>query len=196
MPELVVCPSCGCKVQLAELFLGQYTRCFACSHRFVATLDRTPSENSSVAPTVPFQNEAVSRVPMPLCPGCHRPVSWEVLSCPLCGLLLDPQDVNGSGEWPRRRDAVPHRGPLIDTLGSCSLLAGVLSVCIAPLSFPVALATGIPTLVMAHHDLKQMRIGAVDSGGRHTSEVGQIKAIAGVSLAIVFTVLFCIVGSG
>src|ERR1700722_13571222 len=131
MPELVACPSCGCKIQLAEMFLGQRTRCIACSNLFVATpglgapplseTDGYPLEASAPPKRVgPPAMETVgpSRYRLPLCPGCHRAVGWEAPGCPHCGMLLDPVDVDRRGEWARRRDAQPHRGKLIDTLGS------------------------------------------------------------------------------
>jgi hypothetical protein len=100
--------------------------------------------------------------------------------------LLDPADVDGQGEWARRRDAMPHRGSLIDTLGSVCLLAGVLSICLAVLAAPVALGTGIGVLVMARHDMARMRRGEVDPAGRLQTEIGRNKAVAGLVLVMLF----------
>ena len=213
MPELVACPSCGCKVQAAEMFLGQRMRCIACSGVFVATPDLAPppsGEPSEAAggyplrpeptpsprPPAPSETRGPARHRLPLCPRCHRPVTWQALGCPHCGHLLDPQDGDGRGQWARRRDAQPHRGRTIDSLGSFSLFGAVLSLCTGPLGVIVALATGIPALVMACNDLEQMRAGAVDSFGQSVTEFGRNKAILGVVLALLFGVFFFMVFVG
>jgi hypothetical protein len=195
MPELVTCPACGCRIQLAELFLGRPTRCIACGHRFIAAPDvgapaRDRQEDSpypvATPPAPPVekpQTAGRSHQRLPLCPGCHRPVGWEALECPECGHLLDPLDAFARGDWIRRRDAQPHRGQAIDTLGTLCLFGGALSLCIAPLAVPVALGFGIPALVMARGDLEEMEKGGIDPEGKGLTEFGRNKAIVGMVLA-------------
>jgi hypothetical protein len=43
MPEIVSCPKCGFKVQMAESLLGRSVRCQSCDERFVATAEAQPS---------------------------------------------------------------------------------------------------------------------------------------------------------
>ena len=52
---------------------------------------------------------------------------WEALACPHCSHLFEPESARGD-PWDRR-DAEPHRGKLIDALGSVALLAGTFGVC-------------------------------------------------------------------
>src|SRR6516165_4711710 len=42
MPELVTCPACGFKTQMAEGLLGRRVRCPGCDNRFVAAADPEP----------------------------------------------------------------------------------------------------------------------------------------------------------
>jgi hypothetical protein len=193
MPELVACPSCGCRVQVTEMLLGQRTRCIACSAVFVASPEPSPPAPVTIglAPTPAVsagrpvgEAKGLAHYRQPLCPQCHRPVSWEAPNCPHCGHLFDMRDAVGRGDWISRRDSARHRGNLIDTLGTLSMIGGILGPCTGPIGVSVALATGIPALVMAGHDLEQMRVGAVDVRGRSTTEWGRNKAIVGIMLGV------------
>jgi hypothetical protein len=180
------------------MLLGRRMRCIACSTVFVASpdlgsppppvADRQPSyplhpQEEPAPPPAPVDiRHGLSRLRLPLCPSCHRPVSWEDLDCPHCGHLFDPLDAGGRGDWSFRRDADAHRGKLIDTLGSISLLSGVLALC--GVGMVVALATGIPALVMAGNDLERMRQGTMDQQGRLVTEWGRNKAIGGVVIGL------------
>lgn len=200
MPELVACPSCGCRVQVSELHLGKRTRCIACGSTFVAEPGPAPSlpEAPDSYPLHPQDKEqhkeesrslkqrGLPRHRLPLCPGCHRPVGWEVLACPYCGHLFDPLDVKRPLTDARRRDGEMHRGGTIDTLGTVSLLGGVLALCTGPLGVLVALGTGIPAWVMASGDLPQMQSGVVDPEGRIPTEYGRNKAVVGIVLGMLF----------
>jgi hypothetical protein len=203
MPELVSCPLCGCKVQVPELLLGRRTRCIACGQTFVAGeqpppgqpagYPLRPEEEDAPPPRPPLSAAGLPRHRLPLCPRCHRPAGWEELACPHCGHLFEPEVPTGAPAWARRRDGEPHRGRLIDTLGSVSLLCGTLGMCVPVLGPLVALGTGIPALVMAGNDLERMRQGLRDPEGRRDTELGRNKAIVGVVVAVlaaVFTVLF------
>jgi hypothetical protein len=197
MPELVACPSCGCRVQVGEMMLGQRTRCIACATVFVASADPTPLPRPASPPessrgqrrsaSTPLPTGDNRRAPiasdrLPLCPNCHRAVSWEVTQCPHCAHLFDPIDGVRRVGWEGRRDAGPHRAGLIDALGTISLIAGVLSFCTGPVGMLVWLVTGIPALVMARNDLEQMRRGTIDPSGRGRTDTGRVKAIIGLIL--------------
>ena len=199
MPELVACPSCGCKVQAAELLLGKRVRCIACSRVFLAGEEPPPVEapgyplqpdDEDASPVPPSQARGLARLRLPLCPRCHRPVGWEVPNCPHCGHLFE-EDSTLPAPWPGRRDGEAHRGNLINTLGSVSLMAGTLGLCLPPLGHLIALGTGIPALVMARRDLERMRQGVLDPEGRLLTELGRNKSIVGVVLAVLCAV-FCV----
>jgi hypothetical protein len=120
-------------------------------------------------------------------------VGWEVLQCPFCEHLFDPLDSVQRQGFEGRRDAQPHRGGIIDTLGTISMLAGTLSLCTGPVGMVVSLATGIPALVMARNDLEQMRRGNVDAQGRSRTDLGRVKAIVGIILTTLFGLFFFLV---
>ncbi len=81
---------------------------------------------------------------------------------------------------------MPHRGPLIDTLGSISMATGALTLCTGPIGFTISLSTGIPALVMAHNDLARMRQGTVDPQGIGRTDAGRAKALVGIIMAGLF----------
>jgi hypothetical protein len=120
-------------------------------------------------------------------------VGWEVLQCPFCEHLFDPLDSVRRQGFEGRRDAQPHRGGVIDTLGTISMLAGTLSLCTGPVGMVVSLATGIPALFMARNDLEQMRRGNVDVQGRSRTDMGRVKAIVGIILTTLFGLFFFLV---
>jgi hypothetical protein len=196
-------------VQAAETSLGRRVRCIACSGVFIASegLDsraKQPSEEPAgyplraepAPPQAPAPREhGLARHHLPLCPRCHRPVGWEAADCPHCGHLLDPRDALFKEEQLVRRDAEPHRGQTIDTLGTLALLGGAVSLCgvTAPLGLLAALGLGIPALVMARRDLEQMRTGGVDPGGQPLSEFGRNKALVGIILGMMFGLFWFLV---
>lgn len=202
MPELVTCPSCSCKVQVAECLLGQRTRCIACNHVFVAGVEVPPpaaaapetyplwpqGEDQPAGPGSRLRTRGLPRHELPLCPRCHRPAPWEALVCPHCSHLFEPESARVD-PWDRR-DAEPHRGKLIDALGSIALLAGTFGVCLGGLGALVALAAGIPALVMASHDLDLINRGLMDLEGRRDTVMGRNKARVGVVCAVVLGGLF------
>jgi hypothetical protein len=89
-----------------------------------------------------------------------------------------------------RRDARPHRGGLVDLLGTISMLAGIMALCTGPVGITISLATGIPALVMARNDLEQMRLGTVDSQGIGKTDMGRLKARVGLLCAMLFGLFF------
>ena len=67
----------------------------------------------------------------------------------------------------------PDRGGTVLALGALSLLTGL---CGLPL--------GIVPWVVASRDLKAMRGGRMDNGGRRTTQAGKVLSIAGVARSI------------
>src|SRR4029077_1129175 len=85
-----------------------------------------------------------------------------------------------------RRDALPHRGALLTTLGNVSLVVGFLSLCLFGAGALVGVPLGIAVWVMAQTDLAQMRAGLMDSHGRHLTETARASAITGLILSLLF----------
>jgi hypothetical protein len=214
MPELVTCPSCGFKTQMAEGLLGRRVRCPGCDNRFVAAADpEPPAETHRPAP--PSRPVLPGRPPLadedytedqtlPFCPGCGKRVRWEALRCPYCAEELEPESefdrachrVTRSLHTPMRRDSVPHRGKLISRLGNVSLIVGAASLCTCGLGFLAALPLGITAWVMANHDLEQMRTGAMDARGRPETESGRIGAVVGIVLSMLFACFYALMYAG
>jgi hypothetical protein len=64
-----------------------------------------------------------------------------------------------------RRDCAPHRGQLLRWLATLALLAGTFAgVCFVPIV--LSLPLGLTVLVAAGYDLRRMRRGHTDPGGR------------------------------
>jgi hypothetical protein len=131
----------------------------------------------------------------PFCPGCGRRVNWEVSRCPHCGEELEAEnDLRRRlrlGRWVRR-DSLPHRGRLIAALGTFSMVAGGLSLCLFGLGAVVALPAGVAAWVMANRDLELMRSGEMDPGGRPQTENGRTGAIVGIVLGLLFAAFFAV----
>jgi len=206
MPELVACPSCGCKVQAGDVLLGRRTRCIACGQVFVAgesvpplklfddgPYPLQPDEDAGERPRRdegPWRGRARHR--LPLCPRCHRPVAWDAPACVHCNHLLEEDGDRPPGG--RRRDCDDHRGPLIDSLGTISLLCSVMGLCTAGIGVVAGLITGIVAVSLAAGDLERMRKGEVDPDGASATEMGRNKGIAGIVLAVVFGTVVVLFG--
>lgn len=165
MPELVTCPQCGLRLQVSDALLGRTVRCGGCQTPFVAALP--------VAARPPAS---------PLCPRCHSSVGWDAESCCVCGQTLAP--VAAEDDRGPRRDSLPHRADLIGLLGTLSLIAGSLTLCTCGLGAGLALATGIPALVMARRDLRGMAKGRIDPTGLEETEAADDRARLGVLFAL------------
>jgi len=207
MPEIVCCPRCGFKVQMAESLLGRSVRCQACDERFVAEPEAPPPPRLPEPPPEPPRSEPppAERHPpgrdyrqpeyrrpgaagdLPLCPGCGRGVAWDYRICPYCGEEFEAE--GGVRRWPRRgprRDTEPHRGALIGGLGKASLVLGGLALCVAGLTAVVGVPLGIAAWVMATQDLAAMDSGVLDPAGRAQTEDGRNHAVLGVVLGSLF----------
>src|SRR5262249_27536223 len=92
---------------------------------------------------------------LPCCPTCGRRVPRAAPRCPPRGeiLELDPGARRLRRRTPMRRDAEPHRGPLLAGMGNFTLAAGGLTLCLAGAPLLIVLPLGITTWVMASRDL-------------------------------------------
>jgi hypothetical protein len=72
-----------------------------------------------------------------------------------------------------RRDAVPHRGPLLAVLGVAALVCGFLAVLLAVPAL-VAIPLGLAVRRLADHDLHEMRRGRMDPEGRRETVRAQL----------------------
>jgi hypothetical protein len=205
MPQLVACPSCRFSFQMPESLLGKRLRCASCGKEFTADEERPAEaapttlplrhdpeddEDNPAPPPLP-QVRGLPRHRLPLCPRCHRPVGWHDPYCPHCGNAFEHESPAGIPGSPMRRDTEGHRGALIDRLGTFSMLSVTLGLCVlGPFSVVVALAVGIPTLVMADHDLRKMREHLMDDAGLKATELGRSKALASLVLAVVLALFF------
>src|SRR5207248_6473007 len=106
--------------------------------------------------------------------------------------LFEAEGASRIPPWAHRRDSERHRGQLIDSLGTASLLGGTVGACLPGLGIVVALTTGLIALVLAGRDLDRIRQGVIDPEGQRLTEMGRNKAIVGVVLAVLFAV-FCVI---
>ncbi len=184
---------------MPEGMLGRRVRCFGCDERFIATPDSAaarPQEPPYRPGGIPSGGEPKpsgeqgddSQSGGPYCPGCAMSVPWHARYCPHCGEEFDdaPRDRRADMPPRRRRDAVPHRGQMLSTLGNITLGAGALSLCLMGTGALVAVPLGIAVLFMAQSDLGQMRQGTMDPQGQQMTETARASAIGGLVLGLIF----------
>jgi hypothetical protein len=108
--------------------------------------------------------------------------------CPHCAEEFDdgPKERRVDMRPRRRRDALPHRGQMLSTLGNITLVAGALSLCLMGIGVLLALPLGIAVLFMAQSDLAQMRQGIMDPQGQQMTETARASAIGGLILSLIF----------
>lgn len=141
------------------------------------------------------------------CPECGwsglppRDPDGEVLGCPICRSALDDPDVVDHDDqdeederpWEEpgehvRRDAEPHRGVLLLTLGIVTLVLATLASCTCGATGLVSLPMGAITWALAGQDLQRMR--------NRTMEPDQGQTNAGRICAMVGTILSLVIGGG
>ena len=195
MPEFVACPACGCRVQMAESMLGRQVRCISCGHRFTAS-SPAEAETRRVEPLPAREPDSAAQrwapppgADLPCCPTCGRRVPWEAPRCMHCGEQLEfdagYRRLRRRGA-PARRDAEPHRGPLLAGMGNFTLAAGGLTLCLAGIPLLLVLPLGVTTWMMATGDLAKMRTGEMDPEGRTQTESARTSAITGIVLSVFF----------
>jgi len=91
-----------------------------------------------------------------------------------------------------RRDGKPHRGPLLQYLGTASFVFGVAGLCLAPLAL-VAVPLGVVVLTLADGDLKRMADGAVDPRGQKLTVGARGSAISGLGFGVFALLLWAMI---
>jgi predicted Zn finger-like uncharacterized protein len=104
------------------------------------------------------------------CPSCGKHLHRDYRRCPYCGTRLARAE-REQRAYPRRhrRDAEPHRGGTVLTLG---ILGLVLFPCM-----PVGLICGILAWVLGQSDLARMKTGEMDSSGEGLTHAGWVCGI-------------------
>jgi predicted Zn finger-like uncharacterized protein len=171
MAEIISCPQCERKLRATDDLLGKQVKCPTCGTTFTAEMPRPP-----VTP-IPIREEdrpgREERRPPRRPPAGRRDDrdedDWEDP-----GPLGPPPAARSRRGM--RRDAVPHRGPLILVLGILSLVfcwTWVMSMVLGPIAW-----------IMGHNDLKEMRAGRMDSDGQGMTNAGMICGIISTLLAV------------
>ncbi len=199
--ELLTCPACGCRVQVADALLGRPVRCIGCKHSFLAAAEPaappSPPRETPARPPYPDDAEGSNDERGPFCPGCGRRVTWADLRCPYCGEELEAEDENQRARRRSaesiRRDYERHRGSLILSLGNVSMIVGGLSLCTFGVGAFISVPVGILALLMANRDLERMREGRMDPSGKARTETGRTGAVAGIILGVIFASFYALV---
>jgi predicted Zn finger-like uncharacterized protein len=167
MPEIIACPECARKLRVPDDVLGKLVKCSSCGQTFTAEL---PAPGPPPSPT--YDAAPPPRTPDDLGPAPRRRGRdvWDD----------DDDDYPRRRRRRTRRDAVPHRGPLI-------LVLGILSILVCGFLGPVA-------WVMGSNDLNEIRAGRMDPEGEGATQAGQICGMIGTGLLVLGLVCFCLPG--
>jgi hypothetical protein len=210
MPEIIHCPSCNRRLRLPDNLQNQPVQCPTCGQTFTATATGASAPDpgpESARPSPPagegygLQPEATDpsavRGERVACPACGASNAVEEEHCLRCGAELaeeeeeeDDEDEEGDQEktWQYgygvRRDAEPHRGPLILTLAIISLAMVGFS------CFPVGLPLGICAWSLGQSDLARMERRQMDVRGRSLTHAAWICGIIGTVLNCLW-LFFC-----
>jgi hypothetical protein len=95
----------------------------------------------------------------------------------------DEDEYDDALERRPRRDALPHRGSTVLTLGIVALAS--MALCGPFLMLPL----GIPAWAMGAHDLRLIREGIMDRNGESNTKAGMICGM----IAVILAVLVCLV---
>jgi hypothetical protein len=197
--ETVSCSQCDKKLRVPEELIGKLVKCPTCGHTFTATISAPakksdPEEKPNRSARVktkdddddPPRKSKRSRDD----DDDDRPIRKSRRS------RDDDDDDDRSsrrsrrGRWDddddddddrssrvRRRDLMPHRGPLILVLGILGLVIG--------LSTGVGFALGLIAWILGNNDLKEMRAGRMDREGEGMTQGGRICGMISTILAII-----------
>jgi hypothetical protein len=128
------------------------------------------------------------------CPFCRARCPEGALRCPVCETELKQRasrrNEPAEEDLPPRRDYEPHRGALISSFGTLSILFGAPGLC-GVLAWPfalgglVGLGLGIGAVTMARADLEQMDRNIMDPEGRRSTVTGQGNGVVGLVLGAI-----------
>jgi predicted Zn finger-like uncharacterized protein len=198
--ETVSCPQCDKKLRVPETLLGKLVKCPTCGHTFTATVsapakktdpDEKPDRSARVKTKdeddeAPPPKSRVSRDDdeddRPLRKSRRsrddddddrssrrrsRRDRWDD----------DDDDDDDRSSRLRRRDLMPHRGPLILVLGILGLVIG--------LSTGVGFVLGLFAWILGNNDLKEMQAGRMDREGEGMTQGGRICGMIATILLVI-----------
>jgi uncharacterized protein YbaR (Trm112 family) len=185
MAELVHCPVCSRALEVSDELRGQELRCPACDTTFLPGAKPEPStEPEAAGPPARRRVRRDAAGEAEPCPNCGAGIPADVLRCPSCQAELEFED---DRPWADgrvvARDAEPHRGSLVLTLGILSI---VLPFFCCP---PLGLAMGVVGWIMGLSDLRKMRANAMDREGYGTTQAGFVCGIIGTVIGGLMTLL-------
>lgn len=144
MADIVTCPQCQRQLRVPDELIGRAVKCPSCLQQFTAV----------AAVPEPLVPPGVERTE----PAAERPVDE-----------VDVVDEHGEMRRPVRRDAAPHRGALILTLGVLSIVC-----CGGFLLGPIA-------WIMGNADISEMQEGRMDPEGEGLTNAGRICGMVGTA---------------
>jgi predicted Zn finger-like uncharacterized protein len=137
---------------------------------------RDDSESAPRPPRRPMLND--DHDDLRDCPNCGKHVHRDYVRCPSCGERLSRSAGRRRANL-GRRDAEPHRGGLVLTLGIISLVCAV--VC-----WPIGPVLGTVTWVLGRIDLNKMKNGDMDTEGQANTQAGWICGIIATCIGLLF----------
>lgn len=144
MADIITCPQCQRQLRVPDELIGRAVKCPSCYQQFTAVA-ATPE------PLVPPRDERPDL-------SAARPVDE-----------VDVVEEHGQVRRPVYRDAAPHRGALILTLGVLSLVC-----CGGFLLGPIA-------WIMGNTDMREIRAGRMDPDGEGLTNAGRICGMVGAA---------------
>ena len=208
MPIVVCCPSCSRRLRVPDELLGKKVKCPTCGENFTAAAagPEMPPTSTKDTPTEAYppparepgsgnSGQSLEDATYPSDPSPREeagPVT-ESRKPPSRRSSAEQGDDEDDDDLPirrssRRRDAEPHRGGMILSLGIISLVLGVMGDTCGFCCFPfalgslIALPLGIMAWVMGQGDLVKMREGKMDETGQGSTKGGSICGIIGTIL--------------
>ena len=178
------CKSCGSVLRVSEEHAGKHAKCPSCSH-----INMIPGETEEFAVAQP--DMAGSDFSQPLSGTASGPNPFQSPHS-----QYTPQTHHGS-------HLLPHRGPMVFTLGLVSLIGNILMCCVFPLFSLVMIVPGIIAWTCGSRDLAKINSGEMDPTGRSLTQSGMVLGIIGtvlgaleLILGIVFLVLLIVGEAG
>jgi predicted Zn finger-like uncharacterized protein len=181
---IIECPSCGRKLRVPDELLGKAVKCPTCEHMFAAPpvqAETAQPDGFPPAPEPAFSQPPNQDTDFVRCSNCAERNDKNATLCRYCGEALKPpeRETNRPSEQTHppavRRDAEPHRGSLVLTLGIISIALGILC-------GMFGLPCGIAAWVMGRRDLIKIRQRLMDPAGEGLTQAGWICGIIGTIL--------------
>jgi hypothetical protein len=200
MVHFVACPVCGGKISLPESGRETVVRC-GCGHAFPARIEESTPNGADKQPRRTKKEKKPAWQPrgvLPHCPKCRRQVSWTDPQCPYCGEEFadeadHPERLLGRKPGRLRRDAQPHRGPLLAHLGNITLLLSWVGCCTVGVTSLVAFPLALVTITLTSLDLARMERGELDPEGKDLTRAARGSAVSGLLIGLLVVAMFVVV---